>query len=382
MAELYRWSGNDTSKYSLNGHIFDEIISFAKKYTKLYLFGAGKIGKGMRIFLEDSGFFVCDNLTSDRMDKVKEACKDQEAGLIVSLGNQFFPEVLPVIYEHFNKENVFIPSDISRYYIGEFYSIEDIKKNFWINIYVTNKCNLMCKSCSAFAPICEPDFYEFEQFKKDIQRIKEMNFEKIKAFEFTGAEAILHPDILKMLSYTRELFPDNKLQLYSNGIYFKTCDNQVLKELARLKVVVTVTEYPLPNLDLQEIYKRFDEYGVLYYVIFSEGQKYFSKRPLNFNKDTEKHNYINCPRYNTFKSLFLFRGRLYKCIYAISAGYVSKAFKKEVIATDKDSIDIYTHSCEDVFEFDIHRIPFCGYCGSIEELVPWELSQKKIEEWT
>ncbi len=383
MAELFRWSGNDTSKYSLFTGEFEEIVEFAEKYSKLYLFGNGRIGSAMKKFLEDSGYPDVEILTSADFDCIKELGKPEQAGLIVGLSDQYFPEVMGEIREAFPNERICIPSALAREEIGDIFSESLNEEKFWINIYVTNKCNLGCKSCSAFAPICKtPDFYELEQFKKDIAQIKKLDFRKIRAFEFTGAEAMLHPDILEMLSYARELFPDLKFQLYSNGLFIEHCDEFVLRKLAELKVVLTVTEYPIPNLDLSKAYQRLDECGVQYYVIFADGQKYFSKRPLNFTKDTPKHKFIYCPRYKTFRSLFLNRGRLYKCIYCISANYVNEAFDQNLEVFPEDYVDIYNATKEDVYRYATRRIPFCGYCSPIEEMVPWGLSERKIEEWT
>lgn len=387
MAELFRWSGNDTTRYSINDHLFDHIIDFARKGSEIYLFGAGRIGSGMKVFLEDSGITVKDIFVSSRREDMMTAGADAGARIIVSLGDQYIDDVLPLISGAFAKDNILIPSAVVRNEIGSIYSKDDLrapeKKKFWINVYVTNKCNLACRSCSALAPICKtPDFYEPEMFKQDMKRIKELAFHSLRAFEFTGAEAMLHPDIMEMLSYARELFPDIRLQLYSNGVFFLKCGVDILEQLSKLKVIVTITEYPLEALRIKDVYKRFDEYNVDYFVIYAEGQKYFSKRPLHFDGNAEKHAYIYCPRYRTFKSLFLFRGRLYKCIYSLSAKYISEAFHREVKAADNDSISIYEKTAEEIYDFDIHRIPFCRYCAPIEEKVPWGISEKKIEEWT
>lgn len=382
MAEIYRWSGNDTSKYSIYDHEFDELIIFAKKFSKLYIFGNGRIGSAMLCFLTDSGFQNVEVLTSDDFGRIKEFGASDEAGLIIGLSDKYFPEVMSPIREAFPENRILLLSALKREEIGDIFSKELIEEKFWINVYVTNKCNLGCKSCSAFAPICKPDFYDLQQFKEDLAQIKKLNFKVINALEFTGAEAMLHPNIMEMLSFARELFPETKIQCYTNGLFIKRCEEKVLKKMAKLNVVLTVTEYPLPELDLSTAYEKLDSCGVPYYVIYSEGQKYFSKRPLNFAKDTSRYRYIDCPRYRTFKSLFLFRGRLYKCIYAISAEYVNEAFHKKLEVLPSDYVDIYHTTSQDVYEYARHRIPYCGYCAPIEELVPWALSNRTIDEWT
>lgn len=382
MSEVLRWSGNDTTNYSIANDEFREINEFAVKYKEIYIFGCGRIGKAFNKYLVDSGITIGECLTSADYEKMKILGKDNEKAIIVAVDDKFFAEVMPIINECFAEEKIYIPSLDTRNLVANSLSKDDWINNFWINIYVTNKCNLCCKSCSAFAPICKPDYYELDLFKKDLKRIKEMNFYKLNQFKFTGAEAMLHPDIMEMLAYARELFPKIKIEIYTNGMFIKNCTTEKLKALAKLDILFTITEYPLPNLNLEETYKRLNECGVSYCVIYSEEQKYFSKRPLRFEKDVPKYCYINCPRYKMCNSLFLFRGKFYKCIYGLSAQYVNEAFGKNLEVLENDYLDIYLNNAEDVFEYATHRIPFCSYCSPIEELVPWGISEKKIEEWS
>lgn len=39
-----------------------------------------------------------------------------------------------------------------------------------LDFYTSKHCNLKCRGCIRFANIAKPQFYDFEQYKKDIQR--------------------------------------------------------------------------------------------------------------------------------------------------------------------------------------------------------------------
>lgn len=380
MAELKRWSGNDTTDISLRDNEFQDIIFFARKFSEVYLFGNGHIGKAIEKYLRDSGIMIRDVLTSHSIENILG--EDAEKyGIVIGVGDVVLPEILPVVKKIFRDESIYVPRLDVREAIGNILDEKIWKEQFWLNIYVTNKCNLGCKSCSAFAPICKPDFYEVELFKKDINRIAEIGLDVIQELKFTGAEAMLHPDILEMLSYTRSIFPKIKIQVYTNGLFIKNYEGEKLKKLSELNIILVVTEYPLPNLCLKNSYDRLNEFGISYFVIYAEEQKYFSKRPLRFEKDVPLERYIECPRYKMCKSLFLFRGRLYKCIYAISAPYVNDAFGKHLEVKKEDYVDIYHTDADGIYLYATRRLPFCGYCSPIEERVPWGLSEKKIEEW-
>lgn len=382
MPEINRWSGNDTSKFSIATNEFEDLIKFMLKYEYVYLFGNGKIGSAINKYLVDSGYNNFDVITSKDFYRIKELGGNRNSGIIIGVGNQYFDEIMLEIESVFSSERILILSELARAEISSILSVEEFKNNFWINIFVTNKCNLGCKSCSALAPLVkQPVYYEIEQFKKDITRIRDLSFDNISLLNFTGAEAVLHPDFFKMVSFARKIFPRMRFQLYTNGLFLIECADDKIKEFARLNIVLVITEYPLHNLDLKMVYKKLDNFNVEYDVISVEGQKYFSKRPFNLNGDTPKYKYIYCPRYKMCKSLFLFEGRLYKCIYALSGDYVNESIGSEMKLNVNDYIDIYNTSPAKVYEYATRRIPFCGYCSPIEEMIHWEISKKKPEEW-
>ena len=382
MPEISRWSGNDTTKYSIYENAYDDLIDFAKKFSSLYLFGDGKIGSAIYQYLVDSDINDIKIITSQDFDRLKSDKIKNEDGVIVGVSDRYLEEIMPRLESLFAKSHIYMPTVELREEIGEIFDKKSYEDKFWINIYVTNKCNLGCKSCSAFAPICKPDFYELDCFKSDLKMIHDKGFKRINCLKFTGAEAVLHPDILAMLMYARELFPKIIMQMYTNGLFIKNCSLQMLSILEQTGTELIITEYPIDGLDLADSYKKLDQSGIKYSVIYSDEQKYFSKRPLDFNKSTPKHKYISCPRYRMCKSLFMFRGRLYKCIYALSAQYVNEAFGKNLVVKDNDYIEINGSDADDVVKFALHRIPFCSYCSPIEEQFPWAMSNKSIDEWT
>lgn len=380
MPEIKRWSGNDTTDISIGNNGYKEIVYFARKFSKVFVFGDGHIGKAIQKYLADSDISIDEVFTSKTLSQVKEKFEDN-CGIVIGVGDALIDEIMPCVSALFEEKQIFLPDSVIRESLGSILDINNWENEFWLNIYVTNKCNLGCKSCSAFAPICKPDFYELEKFKDDIKRISDMKFKKINELKFTGAEAMLHPNIIEMLEYTRIIFPDIKVQIYTNGLFIKSCSLDKLKKLSELQIILVVTEYPLPNLDLSDAYHKLDECGVLYYVIYADEQKYFSKRPLRFEGDVPVERYIECPRYKMCKSLFLFRGKLFKCIYAISAGYVNEAFDKSLKVNEADYVDIYKSDVTQVFEYATSRLPFCNYCSPIEEKIPWGISERKLEEW-
>ena len=61
-----------------------------------------------------------------------------------------------------------------------------------LDIYTSKHCNLKCRGCIRFSNIARPQFYDFEQFKIDIVKIKELNFQP-QHITMSGGEPLTNP---------------------------------------------------------------------------------------------------------------------------------------------------------------------------------------------
>lgn len=381
---IKRWPGNDTSKISLKDCALDKLFSFYLRHKNNYVFGDGKIGSALSHYLRQSNMTPSGMITSQTLDGFKDKYTKTEIGVIMGVSDKNLLEVMPKLLQVVDDDDIFILPTELRENIGEHFSLRWIEQNFWLNIFATNVCNLNCKSCSTFAPICknQPDHYGVGQFREDLENFKTLGFNTINMVKFTGGEPFLHPQLFDLLACGRELYPDTVIECYTNGLKLANMKEDELKHLKDSGVNIVITEYPLSNLRLDSFYELADKIGLGYNIIGSEGIKFFSKRPLNFSKTTAKYQFANCPRYKMCDSLFLFKGKLYKCIYTFASSYVNKAFDKNLKVLDSDYLNVTDTSKCEIFEFCRTRIPFCGYCEPISELIPWGLSENKIEEWS
>ena len=382
MGEVRRWSGNETTRISIYEKELDDLEAFMRGHEKNYIYGAGKIGSALAHYFRQSGLPFEGCVTSEDMERLHREYGREACGIIMGVSDVFLPEIMPLLKGFVKEEDIFIlPSGI-RENMGNTFSVEYVREHFWINIFTSNQCNLNCKSCSTFAPVCPPDKYETEQFERDMARLKEMRIPQINYFNFTGGEPFMHPHLLQMLSIARSFFPQMPINCYTNGLKLLSVEEEFLSSIRELNVTLIITEYPLPGLRLEKAYERLNRLGLSYDVIYSEGQKYFSKRPLDFSKSTPRYKYYMCPRYKMCDSLFLYKGRFYKCIYSFMSTAFNQAFGTNLITEEQDYLDIYKIEADDIYQYMISRIPYCGYCSPIEELVPWGLSERKIDEWT
>ena len=70
-----------------------------------------------------------------------------------------------------------------------------------VNLHITNACNYQCNFC--FAHFNETNnLLRFKDWQTIIKKLKEVNCQKIT---FVGGEPLLHPDLAKLLAYTKSL---------------------------------------------------------------------------------------------------------------------------------------------------------------------------------
>ena len=90
--------------------------------------------------------------------------------------------------------------------------------------------------------------------------------------------------------------------------------------------------------------------------------------------------FLECGATGTY-CVQLFKGKIYTCPFSANIKHFNKHFNQNVPITDKDSIDIYNHSIDDILSFLAKPIPLCRYCGKSYPVGPWRPSKKDISEY-
>lgn len=79
----------------------------------------------------------------------------------------------------------------------------------------------------------------------------------------------------------------------------------------------------------------------------------------------------------------LSQGKLYTCSYAAFMNRFNDYFDKKVPITEKDSVDIYSSTTEEILEKLSSPIPLCQFCDVKNRTYGnvWERSNKELCEW-
>lgn len=252
-------------------------------------------------------------------------------------------------------------------------------------VHIVEHCNLNCRFCDHFAPLAAKEFADIKVFENDFIKLSELLHAKVREIGLMGGEPLLHPKLNDFLYVARKYFPKTKLSLVTNGILLLEKTEDFWKACRNNNITITHTKYPI-MLDFNKIKEVVKQYGVKYeyYGDTGLGLKTMCYLPLDLEgKQNADINFTKCSQAND--CCFLSKGRLFTCTVAPNMHHFNKFFKKNLLLTSADYIDIYKALNKDeIMQFLSRPIPFCRYCY-IERRTfgyEWQKSRKDIKEWT
>ena len=137
-------------------------------------------------------------------------------------------------------------------------------------IAISSHCNLNCKGCDVYSPLAKKEFVTYEQFCKDMEKLKELAPDREFDTVFIGGEPLLNPELVQIMYKTKELFPNAKRAILTNGTLLNKMGNNFWQAIKDTNVKFSITKYPI-NIDFKS-----DLNGVKISQIYQEvktGQK-------------------------------------------------------------------------------------------------------------
>lgn len=253
----------------------------------------------------------------------------------------------------------------------------------FVEIHLSEHCNLNCQCCSHFSQLAEEEFLDIEIFEKDIKRLSELSNGEINKIHLLGGEPLLNPNCERFFEITRKYFKKTKIKLVTNGILLLKQNNSFWKSMKENNITLAPTKYPI-KIDwdkIKEICKNMDI--KLSFYNNENIEKTSFKNPLNLEgKENPEWNFRNCWLSNN--CLFLDKGKLYTCTVPPVIRHFNKFYNKNIPVSANDYIDIHeAKNYQEILQFLAKPIPFCKYCDVKNRKgdIPWKTSTKKIEEY-
>ena len=249
----------------------------------------------------------------------------------------------------------------------------------YLEIAVTEICNLNCKACSHFSPLAEPDDQlTFVEFQDDINRMQEL-FPTIYTIRLLGGEPLLHYDVFEMARYTRKLYPQSRITIVTNGLLIPSIDDRNMLLMVTNKIEFDISLYPPTRAKRDEIERICSEYGVK--CRYTDPIEKFRIRFDPTGRNDGSESYRNCSIGKT--CTYLYKGMLSGCPAPNVVHLYNRRFGTE-ISGELDIIKIHeTKLSPDEIEKNLRKeLSVCIYCAQLEE-IPWSICKGKpsAEDW-
>jgi len=231
-----------------------------------------------------------------------------------------------------------------------------------IDIPIVEHCNLRCKGCTAFSPIAEEEFMDYEQYCKDMSRLAELTNHNLSEIVYTGGEPLLHPRFSDFIQFARRLYPKAEISFMTNGVLIPVQTEFFWKICHDCGVKVRVSRYPI-KLDNEKIYQIEKKYQVVFDWVGGKDVpiKKMWKYPIDVEGKTSLRNSFKmCSQVNS--CIRMKQGRIYPCNTTACIEHFNKYFHKNLkLIPGKDYLELEkVKNIQEIFTFLITPPRFVG----------------------
>ena len=248
----------------------------------------------------------------------------------------------------------------------------------YVEVHLTDHCNLNCKGCAHFAPIAKKWFADPTEHERDMKRLRQL-FTNIRTIRLMGGEPLLHPDLETFLISTRVNFPDAEIRLVSNGILMPRMSEVFWGTCKATNTVVEVTLYPPTEGKKEKFAATAQKKGV---------EVWFHKKStftpfINIAGDSSlKEGFKHCRE--RMACPMLRQGNIYYCFLAATLSTFNEHFHARIPC--RGFVNIYDPQLTGQGAIRLLNTPAetCRYCSGGWSLRPsysWEKSKGKMTEW-
>ncbi len=249
----------------------------------------------------------------------------------------------------------------------------------YLEFHVAYHCNLNCRGCNHFSNLeSEENFMDFDSWAKDMQQLKKL-FWGIDTIRLMGGEALLHPELWKFVETAREIFPDARLGILTNGLLIPKISDQLVDSMNKAHAYFEISAYIPTEKRKDKILAKLEESKIKHYYHPERVDSFF--KALFLNPVSDKNDAFS--RCSCRSSVFLRDGMLSPCPVVAMVDKFNERFGFEYPTDERYSI----YDVEDAWTLyeTLNTAPdFCRYCDPCIDWVEWGhcLSKDaKPEDW-
>ncbi len=245
----------------------------------------------------------------------------------------------------------------------------------YVELHLTDHCNLNCRGCGHFSPIAQPWFADITTHDNDMKQLAKL-FSNINDIRLMGGEPLLHPMVTSFFASTRKHFPHSAIHLVTNGLLLRETTDDFWASCREHRIIIDLTVYPPTVRDMNDMLEKAVQNSIK--IRSFTVTKFIAHKNLPGDSDPVKAMTICRSRYYC---PFLRNGRLYICSNPALAHYFNQCFGTEI--PDAGYVDIYSQNLagEKCIELLNQPSPACRFCSYDFPQFDWQRSQRGREEW-
>lgn len=309
-------------------------------------------------------FMGVEIVSPDRLSQLRPSDK-----VVITVAKRRYPEIKQCLDQYGLKENQNY-CHLGRFAVEWYYRYRNEYCLFTLDIALTTACTLNCKNCNMFIPYYKKPFMgAFETMKRSIDLLFQ-RIDYIFTIGLLGGEALLNPDLIKILEYMRLVYSKKfgQVSVITNGVVIP--DQTMLRKLKRENIVMAISDYSHAigaRSSVDELVKRLREEKIPVNVLYNRSWCSFGfpDHPKNISGDQVREHMLQCdPGWRGLND-----GRLYYCNVAWSA---DKAGLFKLQPDDYIELSDLPVGDEDtkriILEYSLGKMPkgylsFCKFCG-------------------
>lgn len=248
----------------------------------------------------------------------------------------------------------------------------------YLEMHLSDVCNLKCKGCSHFSNIAEDSSVEtilkFEQHMERLASILPM----IYKIRLLGGEPLLNKQAKDYIMCVRKYYPYTDISLVTNGLLLLKQDDELFNTLRKCNIGLDISLYPPTMKILDRIEVDLKSKNIAYTL--TEPIRCFRRRMnRNGTSDPIKAHQSCISRHCHFYS----DGKLSACPAPIVIQHLVNKFGFEYIQNTGDVLSIDEDGIDDrkIIEFLNQPMDICRYCSEPEEF-EWSCTEKaSLSDW-
>lgn len=251
----------------------------------------------------------------------------------------------------------------------------------FMEVLVTNYCNLNCKCCSHFSNIVtEKTLLSVDEFETYLIQLRK-KVREIDRFELLGGEPLLHPQLDRFVLLTRKYFPGAHIVIVTNGLLILKSSQELIDAMVSCNAAFFISQYQPTREKIADIVRFLEEKRINYTITppKTHFESVLTCKEENGKKAFKKRFKDGCVCHSIAK------GRVYICP-TIERFYEAQEFLNIHIEENElkdSSLDLMSDDVDgwDMLKYFNTPAPICKYCCPKRKERPWETGQPRIEDW-